>query len=53
MLNARLRKRWMAGAMRVGVIGEQADLTYGYDYLGAGAGRLTGLPAKQSTSSRR
>lgn len=36
VFNARLRKRWLAGALRVGVIGEQADLTYGYDYLGAG-----------------
>src|SRR6201991_816418 len=36
VLNARLRKRWMAGALRIGVIGEGADLTYGYDYLGSG-----------------
>ena len=43
VFNARLRKRWMAGALRVGVIGEQADLTYGYDYLGAGAQTLAGL----------
>jgi NADH-quinone oxidoreductase subunit G len=43
VFNARLRKRWMAGALRVGVIGEQADLTYGYDYLGAGPQTLSGL----------
>jgi NADH-quinone oxidoreductase subunit G len=43
VLNARLRKRWVAGALRVGVIGEQADLTYGYDYLGAGPQTLAGL----------
>ena len=43
VLNARLRKRWMAGALKIGVIGEQADLTYGYDYLGAGASTLSGL----------
>src|SRR4029453_11020099 len=36
VLNARLRKRWLAGALRVGVIGEASDLTYNYDYLGAG-----------------
>ena len=43
VFNARLRKRWLAGALRVGVIGEQADLTYSYDYLGAGPQTLTGL----------
>ncbi|CAN7239431.1 NADH-quinone oxidoreductase subunit NuoG [Phenylobacterium sp. LjRoot225] len=48
VLNARLRKRWLAGALRVGVIGEQADLTYSYDYLGAGAQTLTGLSRQRS-----
>jgi NADH-quinone oxidoreductase subunit G len=48
VLNARLRKRWVAGALRVGVIGEQADLTYAYDYLGAGAKTLTGLSRSKS-----
>src|SRR3546814_5980205 len=37
VLNARIRKRWMAGGLRVGVVGPQADLTYRYDYLGAGS----------------
>ncbi|MFC3069978.1 NADH-quinone oxidoreductase subunit NuoG [Phenylobacterium soli] len=46
VFNARLRKRWLAGALRVGVIGEQADLTFDYDYLGAGPQTLSGL-AKQ------
>jgi NADH-quinone oxidoreductase subunit G len=48
VLNARLRKRWLAGALRIGVIGEQADLTYGYDYLGAGAPTLTGLSRQRN-----
>ena len=43
VLNARLRKRWVAGAVRIGVIGEQAELTYSYDYLGAGPATLAGL----------
>ena len=34
VLNARLRKRWLAGALRIGVIGERADLTYSYDLPG-------------------
>jgi NADH-quinone oxidoreductase subunit G len=43
VLNARLRKRWLAGALKVGVIGEQVDLTYPYEYLGAGPASLSGL----------
>ncbi len=48
VLNARLRKRWVAGALRVGVIGEAADLTYAYDYLGAGPQSLAGLAKDKS-----
>ena len=36
MLNARIRKRWLKGDCLIGVVGEKADLTYGYNYLGAG-----------------
>ena len=43
VFNARLRKQWLAGKMRIGVIGPQADLTYDVDYLGAGAQTLGGL----------
>ncbi|MET3667416.1 NADH-quinone oxidoreductase subunit NuoG [Caulobacter sp. 1776] len=43
VLNARFRKQWIAGKTRFGVIGEQADLTFDYDYLGAGAKTLSGL----------
>ena len=42
VLNARIRKAWRNHA-RIGVIGERADLTYTYDYLGAGADTLMGL----------
>ena len=40
MINARLRKRWLAGGVTVGVIGENVDLTYRTSYLGAGAQTL-------------
>jgi len=40
VLNARIRKGWVGRDMKVAVIGEQADLTYSYDYLGAGASSL-------------
>src|SRR6266516_3073059 len=43
VLNARIRKRWRIGAFPIGLIGERADLTYSYDYLGAGAETLAGL----------
>jgi NADH-quinone oxidoreductase subunit G len=40
VLNARLRKRWLRGNFMVTVIGEKADLTYDYTYLGAGPDSL-------------
>ncbi len=40
VLNARIRKRWLQGNLLTGVIGEQADLTYTYNYLGAGPDSL-------------
>ncbi len=43
VLNARIRKRWRAGGLKIGVIGERADLTYDYAYLGAGPETLAGF----------
>ena len=45
VLNARIRKRWRTGQLKVGVIGIKADLTYDYDYIGAGADSLGDLAA--------
>src|SRR6202041_3231501 len=45
VLNARIRKRWRSGQLKVGVIGAKADLTYSYDYLGAGTDSLSELAA--------
>jgi NADH-quinone oxidoreductase subunit G len=36
IINARLRKRIVAGGFKVGLVGEAVDLTYRYDHLGAG-----------------
>jgi NADH-quinone oxidoreductase subunit G len=36
VLNARIRKRWRAGGLKIGLIGERVDLTYDYEHLGAG-----------------
>jgi NADH-quinone oxidoreductase subunit G len=50
VLNARIRKRWLKGGFPIAVVGENADLTYQYNYLGAGpetlAGILGSLPIK-------
>ena len=43
VLNARIRKRWLQGKFPVAVIGERADLTYDYNYLGAGPETLKDL----------
>jgi len=43
VLNARIRKRFLRGNVLLGVVGEKADLTYPYDYLGAGAETLADL----------
>jgi NADH-quinone oxidoreductase subunit G len=45
VLNARIRKRWRTGQLKIGVIGAKADLTYTYDYLGAGTDSLGDLAA--------
>jgi NADH-quinone oxidoreductase subunit G len=45
VLNARIRKRWRLGGLPIGVIGKRADLTYGYDHLGAGPDSLSRLIA--------
>ncbi len=43
LLNARIRKRWRSGQLKIGVIGERVDLTYDYEYLGAGPETLAEL----------
>jgi NADH-quinone oxidoreductase subunit G len=43
VLNARIRKAWIKGAVEIGVIGEPCELTYGHTHLGAGAQTLKDL----------
>jgi NADH-quinone oxidoreductase subunit G len=40
VLNARIRKRWRQGDITIGLVGEHVDLTYPYEYLGAGPDSL-------------
>lgn len=48
VLNARLRRRWLAGDLAVGLVGEAADLTYDYEHLGDTAAALTTLAKARS-----
>ncbi len=52
VLNARIRKRWRTGALKIGVIGEKADLTYGYEHLGAGADTLADIASGKHSFSK-
>ncbi len=45
LVNARIRKTWRATNLPIAVIGEQADLTYGYEHLGNGFDTLANLAA--------
>ena len=36
VLNARIRKRWRSAPTKIALIGAKVDLTYPYEYLGAG-----------------
>jgi NADH-quinone oxidoreductase subunit G len=52
VLNARIRRRWLQGGLLAGVVGQKADLTYEYNYLGAGPDALSAFvnhaPAKKT-----
>jgi len=43
LVNTRIRKRFLKGGVMIGLIGEKADLTYDYNYLGAGPDSLSEL----------
>ena len=40
LVNARIRKRWLRGGLKIGMIGPNVDLTYNYDHLGVGPATL-------------
>ncbi len=43
MVNARIRKRWLASGLKIGLIGEPRDLTYRCQHLGTGPQALEDL----------
>jgi NADH-quinone oxidoreductase subunit G len=45
LINARIRKRWLRGGMRVGMIGANVDLGYPYRHIGNSASAIDDLIA--------
>ncbi|WP_404378915.1 NADH-quinone oxidoreductase subunit NuoG [Caenispirillum salinarum] len=43
VLNARIRKRYLMGGFKIGLVGQAVDLTYKYDHLGTGPATLQEL----------
>ena len=52
IVNARLRKRYLRGGFKVGVIGPRVDLTYRYEHLGDGPAALKDLGAFKEVLKR-
>ncbi|MBV8094711.1 MAG: NADH-quinone oxidoreductase subunit G, partial [Acetobacteraceae bacterium] len=44
IINARIRKRWLAGQIPIGLVGDETDLTYRVQPLGLGPSALARLP---------
>ena len=40
VLNARIRKRWLTGEMKIYLVGEKYDLTYDYNHIGVSPGSI-------------
>ncbi|WP_439498990.1 NADH-quinone oxidoreductase subunit NuoG [Bosea sp. (in: a-proteobacteria)] len=53
IVNTRIRKRWLRGDFKISLIGEQADLTYAYDYLGAGPETLADVIKRAPAAGER
>ncbi len=53
VLNARIRKRTLKGGCLIGVVGEKADLTYDFNYLGAGPESLEQFVSHAATSKQK
>jgi NADH-quinone oxidoreductase subunit G len=53
LVNARLRKRWRMGGLRVAAIGPQLDLTYPVEMLGEGGDALAALAAGEHPWAKR
>ncbi len=52
VLNARIRKRWLASDMPIGLIGDETDLTYATQHIGNAPSALTALRDGSSDIAR-
>jgi NADH-quinone oxidoreductase subunit G len=52
LVNARIRKRWLAGGCRVGIIGAPVDLGYGHRHIGNSPQAINDLIAGKGLSGR-
>ncbi|MEE2746041.1 MAG: NADH-quinone oxidoreductase subunit NuoG [Pseudomonadota bacterium] len=52
VLNARIRKRFLAAGIKIGLVGEKVDLTYDCEYLGEGPSTLTEIVAGSNSFCR-
>ncbi|MFV0243538.1 MAG: NADH-quinone oxidoreductase subunit NuoG [Qingshengfaniella sp.] len=52
VLNARIRKAWLAGA-QIGLVGEAADLTYDYAHVGTDRAALESLSSRKISDETR
>jgi NADH-quinone oxidoreductase subunit G len=52
LINARIRKTWLSNNIKIGLIGEEVDLTYPYEYLGKGPEALEKLMNSKSGFSK-
>jgi NADH-quinone oxidoreductase subunit G len=53
LINVRIRKRWRVAPPPIGMIGENVNLTYTYDYLGAGPETLGDVLSGQHSFAER
>ena len=52
LINARIRKRYLRGNLTIGLIGDNVDLTYPYEHLGATATALNALLDKNNSFAK-
>ncbi len=52
LINARIRKRYLRGNLTIGLIGDNADLTYPYQHLGTTASTLNILLDKKNSFAK-
>jgi len=52
LINARIRKRYLRGNITIGVVGDNADLTYPYQHLGTTAAALNSLLDKKDSFAK-